>query len=183
MIFSAVLALASMYYFFIEDPWRLPPTLQLIQNLAISVFLALLFFDPSRYQQIFATVKSSKSSKKLEATELIQKRIIEKITKQIEEDRIYAQENMTISQLSELINEKEYLVRRAINSEMGFTNFNGFLNHFRIKDAKKMIDEDKTRELTFQEIGYRLGYQSIATFNRAFKSETGKTPSEYVESS
>ena len=34
--------------------------------------------------------------------------------------------------------------------------------------------------LTFQEIAFKMGYQSVATFNRAFKKEKSKTPSEYA---
>ena len=52
-----------------------------------------------------------------------------------------------------------------------------FLNHYRIKEACALLDSKE--DLTFQEIAYRMGYQSVATFNRAFKKETGVTPTEY----
>ena len=45
-----------------------------------------------------------------------------------------------------------------------------------MKEAVRLFGAEP--ELTFQEIAYRMGIQSVATFNRTFKKETGLTPSE-----
>lgn len=37
----------------------------------------------------------------------------------------------------------------------------------------------RSRELSIQQIGERLGYSDVANFTRAFRRWTGKTPSAY----
>lgn len=182
VIFSSFIALASVYYFFTEDPWKLPLHFQLVQNIFICLFIILFFGDQFSYNSLFTPVSPKSLSKRLEKDHILQQRIIDNLKKVIEQEQVYKSEGLTITQLAEELNEKEYLVRRAINNELGYTNFNSFLNFYRIKSACTLISEIKTTKKTFQEIAYEMGFQSIATFNRAFKKETGKTPSEYMES-
>jgi len=110
----------------------------------------------------------------------INKRIIKKLIEVFENDKLYKNEGITITQLALVLNEKEYLVRRAINGELRYTNFNSFLNYYRITEACRLLKGNRLKALTFQEIAFQMGYQSVATFNRAFKKEIGKTPSEFA---
>ncbi len=55
-------------------------------------------------------------------------------------------------------------------------NINEYINHLRIEEAKKRLDD---KDLKIIDIAYAVGFESLVTFNRAFKKETGKTPSEY----
>jgi AraC-like DNA-binding protein len=179
VIFSSFLALISVYYFFIEDPLQLPQTFELVQNLIICIFLLLFFSSQFEYINIFPT--DSRQDQK-ERDTANQKRIMEKLLDAFENEKLYATEGLTILQLGQALNEKEYLVRRAINGELGYTNFNSFLNFYRIREACRLIKENPNKELTFQEIAYKTGYQSIATFNRAFKKETALSPGEFAQS-
>ena len=176
-IFSSFIALMSLYYFFVDDPMRLPTKFVLLQNIFVSLFIILFFSDQFQFKTLFVIPSNSKQQK---GDSLIQERIIEKLNSVFEEEKIYSTEGITISKLSEIINEKEYLIRRTINQQLGYTNFNSYLNHYRIDEARRLIKENQYKELTFQEIAFRMGYQSVATFNRAFKNETGKTPGEYA---
>lgn len=56
--------------------------------------------------------------------------------------------------------------------------FSKFITLMRIEDAKKMLRGDKH----ITQIALDCGFGSIRNFNRAFKEETGKTPSEYRSS-
>jgi len=180
VIFSSILALVSVYYFFIEDPFRLPVYFTLAQNIFICIFVILFFSDHFEFKALFPSTPASNNKSQIRRESLIQKRIIEKLYTVFRNEKLFITEGIIISQLGEIINEKEYLIRRAINKELGYTNFNSFLNHYRINEARRMTNENQLKELTFQEIAYRLGYQSVATFNRAFKNETGQTPSDYA---
>jgi AraC-like DNA-binding protein/quercetin dioxygenase-like cupin family protein len=58
--------------------------------------------------------------------------------------------------------------------------FLSFLNQVRINEAcKKLTDASYDSIAT---VAYNCGFNSIANFNRVFRSTTGKSPSEYVES-
>jgi len=179
VIFSSFMALFSIYFFFVEDPMKLPALFDLFQNGVICIFIALFFYPQIEYKNLWEVTRSHGVTN--DANTIIQKRIIEKIRQLFENERMYTSEGITITQLSENISEKEYQVRRAINGELGYTNFNAFLNYYRIREACRIIGSDHNKSLTFQEIAFKMGYQSVATFNRAFKTETGKTPSEYSD--
>lgn len=97
----------------------------------------------------------------------------------IEEKTIYRKESLTIGELAELLSEQEYKVRRLINGELGFRNFNDFLNQYRVNEACDVLHDPTQSRKTILEIAYSLGYQSIGPFNKAFKELKGTTPTAY----
>lgn len=94
-------------------------------------------------------------------------------------ERIYRQEGLTIGTLAARLDIPEYRLRQAINEGLGYRNFNAFLNHYRIEDAKGALSDPAQREVPVLTIAMDGGFQSIGPFNRAFKAETGITPSEF----
>ena len=74
---------------------------------------------------------------------------------------------------------QEYRLRQAINEGLGYRNFNAFLNRYRIDDAKAALCEPSQREVPVLTIAMDAGFQSIGPFNRAFKADTGTTPTEF----
>lgn len=57
-------------------------------------------------------------------------------------------------------------------------NFNSVINGYRIKYAIKIL-KNKENKQTIAEITTTRGFNSRACFYKAFKTCTGKTPSEY----
>lgn len=102
-----------------------------------------------------------------------------KLQAMMEEQKVYKKEGLTIGQLAELLNEQEYRLRRLINGQLGFRNFNDFLNQYRVNDACEILSDPAQSKKTILEIAYDLGYQSIGPFNKAFKELKGTTPTAY----
>jgi AraC-like DNA-binding protein len=100
----------------------------------------------------------------------------------MEEQRVYKKEGLTIRELATLMNEQEYRLRRLINGQLGFRNFNDFLNQYRINNACEILSDPTQIRKTILEIAYDLGYQSIGPFNKAFKDLKGLTPTAYRKS-
>jgi AraC-like DNA-binding protein len=94
-------------------------------------------------------------------------------------DRIYRQDGLTIAQLAERLGMPEYRLRRLINQALGYRNFNSFLNVYRIADAKAALADPTQAEVPVLTIALDAGFSSLGPFNRAFKAETGMTPSEF----
>ena len=94
-------------------------------------------------------------------------------------ERIYRQEGLAIGTLAARFDVPEYRLRQAINEGLGYRNFNAFLNHYRIEDAKLALSDEAQREVPVLTIAMDAGFQSIGPFNRAFKAETGVTPTEF----
>ncbi len=110
--------------------------------------------------------------------ELDQKMITE-LTRLMEEEEIYLKEGLSIRQLAEAMTVKEYKLRQTINQQLGFANFNAFLNSYRIQAACDILADEKRRDLTILEIAFQLGYNSLAPFNKSFKQITGTTPTKW----
>ncbi|PJG53572.1 AraC family transcriptional regulator [Bradyrhizobium forestalis] len=94
-------------------------------------------------------------------------------------ERTYRQEGLAIGALAARLDVPEHRLRQAINEGLGYRNFNAFLNHYRIGDAKLALSDATQREVPVLTIAMDAGFQSIGPFNRAFKAETGVTPTEF----
>jgi AraC-like DNA-binding protein len=106
--------------------------------------------------------------------------ILEKrLERLIEEEQVFKTEGLTIGGLAERLGEQEYKVRQLINARLGFRNFGAFLNHYRVREARKVLADPTQNGLGVAEIAYRFGYASLGPFNRAFKEIVGRTPTEY----
>jgi len=104
--------------------------------------------------------------------------LAERLQRLVEVDEVFRQEGLTIGDLAERLGAQEYKMRQLINAQLGFKNFNAFLNRYRIAAAEKVLADPSTAHLGVAEIAYQVGYRSLGTFNRAFKDATGRTPSE-----
>ena len=94
-------------------------------------------------------------------------------------DRLYRQEGLTIGVLAGKLGLPEYRLRRAINRGLGYRNFNEYLNRHRLADAKQALADPTQTEVPILTIALDSGFQSLGPFNRAFKGDTGMTPTEY----
>lgn len=97
----------------------------------------------------------------------------------MEQDRAYRDYGLSISELARRVGLPEYQLRALINGALGYRNFSAFLNSYRLAEARQALsdpDEARTPVLT---IAMDAGYQTLSTFNRAFKASEGVTPSAY----
>ncbi len=91
----------------------------------------------------------------------------------------YREPGLTITSLAAHLGTPEHRLRALINQRLGHRNFSAFLNRHRIAEAKSRLSNREHVDLPVLTIAMDLGYNSLATFNRAFRSETGTTPSDF----
>lgn len=161
---------------FVYEP---PMVINLLQKLAIVIlafYFALKelslksgFFNESE----LATVSSATNEPEIDKT------LVNELLQVVEDQHYYRTEGLTISGLASKLKVKEYKLRQAINQQLGFRNFNDFLNSYRIQEACEQLIDPKKKKFTVLEIAFELGYNSLAPFNKAFKNNTGMTPTEY----
>jgi AraC-like DNA-binding protein len=94
-------------------------------------------------------------------------------------ERAYREDGLTIGTLAQRLGLPEYRLRRLINQALGYRNFNSFVNRYRIAEAKAALADPGQAEVPVLTIALDAGFSSLGPFNRAFKAETGVTPSEY----
>jgi AraC-like DNA-binding protein len=106
-------------------------------------------------------------------------KLVDALMRLMADERIYRLDNVTIGSLATRLAVPEYRLRRLINQQLGYRNFNGFLNEHRIAEAKAALADPTQAEVPVITIAMDAGFQSLGPFNRAFKATTGITPSEY----
>jgi AraC-like DNA-binding protein len=94
-------------------------------------------------------------------------------------ERAYRREGLTIGLLSAELGVPEYRLRQLINEGLGYRNFNAFLNHYRVEEAKAALADPGQKEVPVLTIAMDTGFQSVGPFNRAFKAATDLTPTEF----
>ena len=103
-----------------------------------------------------------------------------RIEKVMQEDRLYENAELSLSALAKNLNTNASILSKAINQ--GFhANFNDFINSYRVEAVKKMLESGEQKTQTLLGIAYSCGFNSKATFNRAFKKSTGRTPKEWLQ--
>lgn len=101
-------------------------------------------------------------------------RIACKVEAAMTEDLLYRDPNLSLWDLAKHIGVTSHYVSQALNTQLR-KNFFDLVNSWRIKEAIERLD--KTDE-TILVIAYDVGFNSRSAFYKAFKRETGKTPSE-----
>lgn len=105
--------------------------------------------------------------------------IAAKLDQLMREQRLYRLETLSIAALALRLGLPEYRLRRLINRRLGHRNFAAFLNQWRIDEAKAALLDPSQREVPISTIALDAGFQSLGPFNRAFRAETGLTPTEF----
>ncbi len=102
-----------------------------------------------------------------------------RLDRAMREGRVYRREGLTIGALAADLGLPEYRLRRAINRQLGHRNFNTYINGLRIAEAKAVLADPSRVDHPVLGIAIDAGFQSLGPFNRAFKAETGLTPTEF----
>jgi len=135
------------------------------------------FFGQSQFFLQFPGVKYEKSSLSEQEKSAIHK----KVRKEMEENRYFAGNLASLSDLAHTIKESSHHVSQVMNEVMG-KGFFELLAWYRVEEAKRIIQEDSEAKLTVEDIAERVGYNSKSSFNTVFKKQTGLTPSEFRRS-
>lgn len=105
-------------------------------------------------------------------------RLKEKIRDIMRDERPHLEPTLTLTDLTRIVGVNSNVLSYAINK--GFSkNFNDFINEYRINDVKEKLDNNDGSTLIA--VAFESGFNSKATFNRAFKKFTGLSPKEYQD--
>ena len=97
----------------------------------------------------------------------------------MENEHAYREPGLTIRTLAEKLKTPEHQLRALINKGMGYRNFSGFLNHYRIQAVKDAMSVPENTRIPVLTLAMDVGFNSLAPFNRAFREISGETPTEY----
>lgn len=96
----------------------------------------------------------------------------------MQEKKPYLDNDFSLARCSELTGIPSYMLS-YIMSESLKQNFLHFINSYRIEEAKKILTNPTKQHLSIAGIAHDSGFNTLSSFNTAFKKFTGLTPSNY----
>ncbi len=103
----------------------------------------------------------------------------EELEKLLINEGYYKNPELTLLDLAQATGSNTALISKVINK--GFNqNFNDLVNTLRIDAFKAKVAAGESSKSTLLGLALDCGFNSKATFNRAFKKQTGQTPKEYL---
>ncbi len=107
------------------------------------------------------------------------RKLIDQIQSLMEHECRYSTMGLTIPALASELHTTEHRLRRVINYQLHFRNFNQFLNYYRIAEASKRLKSPAEAHVPILTIAMDVGYRSLSAFNKAFMAKHQMTPSQY----
>ncbi|HET6969815.1 MAG TPA: helix-turn-helix domain-containing protein, partial [Phenylobacterium sp.] len=105
--------------------------------------------------------------------------LLRRLEREMNLERAYRRDGLTIGRLAHELGVPEYRLRRVINRGLGHRNFAAYLNGQRIAEARAALADPAQADVPILTIALDAGFGSLGPFNRAFKAETGLTPSAF----
>jgi AraC-like DNA-binding protein len=177
-----------------------PAYINRFPNLAVCVFIYLMGYFGVRQNSIFVKHEIEKYSLSTNVEQLEPKQpeafqqdekykksglnkaksdsIWQDLLKCMESQQPYLNPDISLFNLAELIHVLPNHLSQVINEKEN-QNFFDYVNGYRIKAVKTQILTGKLKEHTLLGIALDCGFNSKASFNRAFKKYTGLTPTEF----
>lgn len=87
---------------------------------------------------------------------------------------------LSLGELAKLIGTTDKKLSTLLNQNM-HTNFYDYINSFRIAEFKKSVENGKLMQLSIVGLALECGFKSKSSFYRAFKKETGVSPSQFIQ--
>ncbi|MEL7019180.1 MAG: AraC family transcriptional regulator [Pseudomonadota bacterium] len=119
------------------------------------------------------------SNKKALNTDHLSTDIRGRIERIMADEAFITSEGVKVADMAERLNVPAYKVTRCITGVLGYANFNQMMNARRIALAKARLNDANWQETSISALAFACGFASLGTFNRAFKAQTGQTPSDY----
>lgn len=96
----------------------------------------------------------------------------------MDDDAIFKNEHLTLKELASLLDVHPNHLSQVINEQEG-KNFYNYINSIRIKEFIRLASLPENKKYTMISLAYDCGFGTKSTFNKHFKANTGKTPTEF----
>jgi len=146
------------------------------------IFSVLLFFIGFQgYMQNYTVidlVEDEQDQPELTIKEYNQSQIRDRLIELFDNQQIFKQRDLKITQVSLKLQTNRTYVSNLINTEFK-CSFSEFVNNYRIAEAKKLLAEPTHQNYSLDYISEVSGFGSIHSFIRIFKEREGITPGKF----
>jgi AraC-like DNA-binding protein len=104
--------------------------------------------------------------------------LLEKLRVLMESEHPYENPDITLPKLAKLMDTTPHRLSEVINRKTGM-NFAEFVNVYRVEKAKALLQDPEYLKYKIASIAFDCGFNTLSTFNLAFKKATHLTPSRF----
>ena len=97
----------------------------------------------------------------------------------METQLLFERPDLTLNEVAKKLGTNTVTLSRVVNQQFEL-NFNDYINQYRVNAVIKRIALPEFKNQTLLAIAFDAGFNSKATFNRAFKKFTDKNPKEFL---
>ncbi|MEO5909968.1 MAG: AraC family transcriptional regulator [Pelobium sp.] len=101
------------------------------------------------------------------------------LIKLMEEEVLFERSDLTLNEVAQKLQTNTVILSKVVNQQFAL-NFNDFINQYRVNAVIERIKDPKFKNQTLLAIAFDAGFNSKATFNRAFKKFTDKNPKDFL---
>lgn len=109
-----------------------------------------------------------------------QQAIHQKLKKAMEEQKLFLNPELTITELANTLGVHPNHLSQVINSVESKT-FYDFINGLRIDEFKRIVARPENQKYTLLALAFECGFNSKTAFYRNFKNATGQSPTLYLK--
>ena len=102
-----------------------------------------------------------------------------KLKNLMEEELLFERSDLTLTDVALKLETNAVILSKVVNQQFNL-NFNDYVNQYRVNAVIERIANPKFKNQTLLAIAFDAGFNSKATFNRAFKKFTNKNPKDYL---
>ena len=101
------------------------------------------------------------------------------LTDAMQTGKLFLDPELTVEKVARHVQLAPKMVSFVLNQHLQ-KSFNAFVNEYRVEAVKKQITNPANEHLTLTGIAFECGFNSQATFQRAFRQATGMSPKEFA---
>lgn len=150
-----------------------------IIHVGVTIYIIALFLFSQRYPRFLLITRIELERDRYRKSGLYEidiSRTIEKIRNLMEDEKLYAMEDLTLTQLASEVEITPHQLSELLNSRLN-RSFNNFVNEYRIREAAVLLLEEKDRSAL--SIGIAVGFNSNSAFYKAFRMFQGVSPAHF----
>ena len=106
--------------------------------------------------------------------------LLEQLEKYMEEEQPYLLHHLNLNNICKKLNTNRTYLSRLINDSY-HQNFNAWINEHRVREARRMLFDNRYDHFTVEGVGELAGFSSKASFHANFKKLIGVTPMYFRE--
>ncbi|MEM7161722.1 MAG: helix-turn-helix domain-containing protein [Bacteroidota bacterium] len=162
---------------FFNEQWDY--MISIVMSASIYTIGYFVFKEPQIFNgELHAHLFFPKSRSKESLEEALLNDFFNKVTKHMKEKKPFTNNELRLVHLADQLGFSTHLLSKVINKKSG-KNFNNFVNDYRLIEAEDMLKNSSANSI--KSIYFDVGFNSKATFYKAFKKKHNCSPSEFIQ--